>query len=116
MAIAIEANLDRLQSFNLGFSDLANAVRRSSIDLPAGSIQSESGSLVVRTRGQAYDREAFSAIPIRSSNGAEVTLGEVAEIRDGFEEGDKTVEFNGRPALFLDVMRTGNESAIEISN
>ncbi|MDA7632833.1 efflux RND transporter permease subunit [bacterium] len=114
--IAIEANLDRLQSFNLGFSDLANAVRRSSIDLPAGSIQSESGSLVVRTRGQAYDREAFSAIPIRSSNGAEVTLGEVAEIRDGFEEGDKTVEFNGRPALFLDVMRTGNESAIEISN
>ena len=114
--IAIEADLERLQSFNLGFNDLADAVRRSSIDLPAGSIQSESGSLVVRTRGQAYNREEFSEIPIRASNGAEVKLGEVASIRDGFEEGDRTVEFNGRPALFLDVMRTGTESAIGISN
>lgn len=114
--IAIEANLERLQSFNLGFSDLANAVRRSSIDLPAGSIQSESGNLVVRTRGQAYTKEDFSKIPIRSSNGAEVLLGEIADIKDGFEEGDKVVEFNGKPALFVEVMRTGTESAIEVSN
>ena len=114
--IAIEADLTRLQSFNLGFAELANAVRRSSVDLPAGSIQSESGSLVVRTRGQAYNREQFAKIPIRAGNGAEVLLGEVAQIRDGFEEGDRKVEFNGSPALFIDIMRTGNESAIEISN
>ena len=114
--IAIEADLTRLQSFNLGFAELANAVRRSSVDLPAGSIQSESGSLVVRTRGQAYNKEQFSKIPIRAANGAEVLLGEVALIKDGFEEGDRKVEFNGSPALFIDIMRTGKESAIEISD
>ncbi len=114
--ISIEADLERLQSFQLGFSDLANAVRRSSIDLPAGSIQSESGSLVVRTRGQAYNKADFSKIPVRASNGAEVLLGEVAEVKDGFEEGEKTVEFNGKPALFVEVMRTGQESAIGVAN
>ena len=114
--IGIEADLARLQSYQLGFSDLADAVRRSSIDLPAGSIQSESGSLVVRTRGQAYDKADFSKIPVRAANGAEVLLGEVAEVKDGFEEGDKTVEFNGKPALFVEVMRTGNESAISVAN
>ncbi len=114
--IAIEADLEKLQSFNLGFGELANAVRRSSIDLPAGSIQSESGSLVVRTRGQAYTREEFSRIPVRAINGAEVLLGDVATIRDGFEEGDRKIEFNGAPALFIDIMRTGKESAIEISD
>ena len=114
--IAIEANPERLQSFDIGLTELASAVRRSSIDLPAGSIQSESGSLVVRTRGQAYTKEEFDRIPVRARDGAEVLLSEIAVVRDGFEEGEKKVEFNGNPALFIEVMRTGQENAIEISN
>lgn len=114
--IAIEANMSKLESYNVGFRELADAIRRSSIDLPAGSINSESGNLVVRTRGQAYVKEDFEKIPIRASNGANVLLGEVAKIKDGFEENNVITEFNGRPAMFVQVMRTGDESAIDISN
>ena len=114
--ISIEADMEKLQSYNLGFRDLADAIRRSSIDLPAGSIDSESGSLVVRTRGQAYTADEFAKITVRAGNGAEVTLGEVAKVIDGFEEDGKTVEFNGAPALFVEIMRTGKENAIEIAN
>ena len=113
--VAIEADLERLRSYDLSFSDLANAVRRSSVDLPAGSIQSDSGNLVVRTRGQAYTVEEFSRIPLRAGKGADLLVGDVATITDGLREGDKTVEFNGKPAVFVEVMRTGNENAIEIS-
>ncbi len=114
--ISVEADADRLLSYDLSFQDLADAIRRFSIDLPAGAIDSESGTFVVRTRGQAYSAEEFAKIPIRSGNGAELSLGEIARVHDGFEEGDKRVEFNGKPALFIEVMRTGNESAIDISN
>ncbi|MHC4581732.1 MAG: efflux RND transporter permease subunit, partial [Planctomycetota bacterium] len=114
--IAIEADLERLEAYNLGFRDLADAVRRSSIDLPAGAIRSDSGTLIVRTRGQAYSQQEFEKIPVRASNGAELLLGEVATVNDGFEEGDKVVEFNGKPALFVEVMRTGRENAIDISD
>ena len=114
--IAIEANMSKLESYDVGFRELADAIRRSSIDLPAGSINSESGNLVVRTRGQAYIKEDFERIPIRASNGANVLLGEVARIKDGFEENNVITEFNGRPAMFVQVMRTGDESAIDISN
>ena len=113
--IAIEADLERLEAYNLGFYDLAEAIRGSSIDLPAGAIRSPSGTLIVRTRGQAYTKEEFEKIPIRASGGAEVLIGEVATVNDGFEEGDKVVEFNGEPSLFLEVMRAENESAIDIS-
>ncbi|MEC9327784.1 MAG: efflux RND transporter permease subunit, partial [Verrucomicrobiota bacterium] len=47
---------------------------------------------------------------------ANVLLGEVARIKDGFEENNVLTEFNGRPAMFVQVMRTGDESAIDISN
>jgi len=113
--IAIEADLERLEAYNLGFRDLADAVRRSSIDLPAGAIRSSSGTLMVRTRGQAYYQAEFEKIPLRAANGAELLLGDVATVHDGFEEGEKVVEFNGKPALFVEVMRTGKENAIETS-
>ena len=113
--ISIEADPIRMQAYNLGFSDLADAIRRSSIDLPAGAIHSTSGTLIVRTRGQAYTQEEFEKISVRASNGAELLLGEIATVNDGFVEGDTVVEFNGKPALFIEVTRAGKENAIAIS-
>ncbi|MCP4190146.1 MAG: efflux RND transporter permease subunit [Planctomycetaceae bacterium] len=114
--ISVEADTNKLLAYDLSFQELADAIRKFSIDLPAGAIDSESGTFVLRTKGQAYSEQEFAKIPIRSANGSEVQLGEVASINDGFEEGDKKVEFNGQSALFVEVMRTGNESAIDISN
>ncbi|UBM37013.1 efflux RND transporter permease subunit [Bremerella sp. TYQ1] len=114
--ISVEVDTTKLLAYGLSLQDLANAIQQFSIDLPAGSIESASGTFIVRTRGQAYSEQEFSKIPILSINGSDVLLGEVATVTDGFEEGEKIVEFNGRPALFVEVMRTGNENAIEISD
>lgn len=114
--ISIEADESKLRSYNLTFQQIADAIRRNSIDMPAGSIRSQSGRLTVRTRGQAYTEEDFSMIPIRSANGANVLIGEVATVIDGFEGGTKYVEFNEKPALYVEVMRIGQESAIDISD
>lgn len=114
--ISIEASAEKLVAYDLSFQDLADAVRRFSIDLPAGSIDSESGMFVVRTLGQAYSEQDFASIPIRSTDGATLLLGDVAEIEDGFEGTERQVIFNGKPAMFIEVMRVGNESAIDISD
>ena len=109
--ISIEADEQKLRSYGLTFQQIADAVRRNSIDMPAGG-RSQSGRLTVRTRGQAYTEEDFSKIPIRSRDGADVLIGEVAKIIDGFEGGTKYVEFNEKPALYVEVMRIGQESAM----
>ncbi|MBI1246732.1 AcrB/AcrD/AcrF family protein [bacterium] len=114
--ISVEVDTNKLLAYGLSLQDLTTAIQQYSIDLPAGSIESDSGTFIVRTRGQAYSEQDFSNIPIHAANGADVLLGEVAKITDGFEEGRKIVEFNGRPALFVEVLRTGNENAIDISD
>ena len=53
---------------------------------------------------------------MRAANGAEVRLGEVAEIKDGFEEDKVLTDFNGNPTMFVRVSRTGKESAIDIAD
>lgn len=114
--IAIEADQKKLEAFNIGFRDISDAVRRSSLDMPAGTIESAGGTLTIRTRGQAYTKSEFEKIPLRSANGAEVMLGEVAQVRDGLEEKRVIAKFNGQPALMLEVMRTGQENAITIAD
>jgi multidrug efflux pump subunit AcrB len=113
--ISIELNSNKIEAYNLSFNDVANAIRQFSIDLPAGSIRSSSGHMVVRTRGQAYTVDDYSKIPLRSSNGAELTLSEVATISDTFEEDKVASEFNRRTAVRIDVSRTGNENALDVA-
>lgn len=114
--ISVEVDTTKLLAYGLSLQDLSQAIQQFSVDLPAGSIESDSGTFIIRTRGQAYSEQEFGQTPINAANGASVLLGEVATINDGFEEGEKIVKFNGSPALFVEVMRTGKENAIDISD
>ncbi|MGK0184528.1 MAG: multidrug efflux pump subunit AcrB [Verrucomicrobiales bacterium] len=113
--IGIEANQESLRSYGLSFQDITNAIRQFSVDLPAGAIESSSGRLTVRARGQAFTSEEFERIPLRAANGADVRLGEVARVHDGFDEEQRLVRFNGEPALMVEVMRHDQESAIVVA-
>lgn len=113
--ISIEADLARLRDFGLGFADLADAVRRTSVDLPAGQIQTDEGNLLIRSKGQAYTKEDFEKIPVRNQSGAEVLLRDVARVGDGFEESSKLMRFNGKPALLVEALRLNKENALHIA-
>jgi multidrug efflux pump subunit AcrB len=116
LEISIEADPARLRDFGLSFADLGDAIRRSSLDVPAGRISTDEGVLMIRTKGQAFTRDDFAAINIRNRNGADVLLGHVANVRDGFEEQELRIRHNGQPALLVEVLRTGDENALHIAD
>ena len=114
--ISIEADPNVLRSYRLSLQDLSDAIRKSSIDLPAGSIDSSAGRLNLRTKSQAYSREDFENIVISAAEGAEVRLGDIANVSDGFEQQRQILRFNGTPCLRIEVLRSGDESALKISD
>ncbi|MFV8783425.1 efflux RND transporter permease subunit [Microbulbifer sp. SA54] len=104
--MSIEVSEINLRRYNLTFEDVANAVSRSSLDLPAGMIRSDRGDIQVQTRGQAYTAEDFAQIPVRSrADGTMLLLRDVATISDGFEEEGSVIRFNGKPAMNLRVLQ-----------
>jgi multidrug efflux pump subunit AcrB len=115
LEISIEADPMRLRDFGLTFADLSAAIQRSSLDLPAGQIQTDEGTLMIRSKGQAYVQSDFENIVIRNRDGAEVSLGKVAKISDGFEENRKILRFNGVPCLLIEALRLNDENALEIA-
>ena len=115
LEISVEADPALLRAYDLTFADLGDAIRKSSIDLPAGRIQTDEGRLTIRSKGQAYTRADFEKIVISNSKGSEVRLSTVAKISDGSEESKKIMRFNGEPCLLVEVLRLGNENALDIA-
>ena len=114
--IAIEFNQARLNEFDLSLQDVANAVNQRSLDLSAGQVRSERGDILLRLKGQSYTREEFTQIPILTRpDGTILELGDLATIRDGFEEESINTRFDGKPSIELEIYRTGTQSTIEVS-
>jgi multidrug efflux pump subunit AcrB len=114
--IAIEVSEDALRRFNLTFDEVARAVRRSSLDLPGGSIKTDGGEILLRTKGQVYRGPEFQDIVLRTlSDGSLLTLGEVANVVDGFAETDQISSFDGNPAVVVQVFRVGEQNALDIT-
>jgi multidrug efflux pump subunit AcrB len=115
--ISIEVAEDALRRHRLRFEDVADAVRRSSLDLPGGSVKTRGGEVLLRTKGQAYVGRDFEEIVVMSRpDGSRVTLGEVATVVDGFAETDQAARFDGRPAALVQVYRIGDQDALAISD
>ena len=113
--ISIEVSEDTLRRYGLSFNEVANAVRRSSVDLAGGSIVSSSGEILLRTNQKRQNGEAFRSIVVRTlADGSAVTLGEVATVRDSFVREKLSNEYNGRPAVFVKVSRADAEDVLKV--
>ena len=114
--ISIEVPLERLRALGLTLTDVANTVRRSSLDLSAGSIDTEQSQVRVRTLGQSYDQQDFEEIVLISrSDGTVVRVGDIAEVRDGFQDVDLIVRHQGLPAVFVEVSRADGEKVMNVA-
>lgn len=115
--ISVEVSEQTLDRYQITFDYIANAIRKSSVDLPAGSIKTDSGEILLRTKGQAYVKTDFEDIVVlRRADGTRVTLGEIATIHDDFEEEPLYALLDGKPVVMLEVYRVGDQSAIEVGN
>lgn len=115
--IAIEMSEEALRRHDLSLRDIANTVRSTSLNLTFGELQSEAGGVVLHTVSKrAYGHE-FSRIPlITDQDGTIVSLGEVAEIRDGFVDEEIIARVDGVPAVFLRVALPEGQSVVKIAN
>ena len=96
--ISIEVPLQRLRALGLTLTDVASTIRRGSLDLSAGSINTEQSQVRIRTLGQSYDQQDFEDIVILGrEDGTVVRLGDIAKVRDGFEDSGLLVRHEGQP-------------------
>ncbi|MEE3330416.1 MAG: efflux RND transporter permease subunit [Myxococcota bacterium] len=114
--VSIEVSEASLRRNGLSFEQVAAAVRSASLDLPGGSIKTDGGEILLRTKGQAYWGDEFEQLVVRTRiDGTRVLLRDVAKVIDGFEDTDQQVRFNGKRAAIIRVSRIGDQNILEIT-
>ncbi|XPF95497.1 efflux RND transporter permease subunit [Colwellia sp. RE-S-Sl-9] len=114
--IIIEVKQDTLKQYNLSISDIVNAVRVSSQDVSGGNVKTEGGDVLIRSKGQAYSREQYENIVIKTNpDGSLLRLIDIAKVDDGFGERPLRARFNGQQGALIDIYRIGNQNAIDVA-
>ena len=115
--IHIEISEQTLRRYGLTLGQVAEAVRRTSLDLPAGSVKTAGGEILVRTKGRRYHASDYQDVAvITRADGSKVTLGQIANLIDGFEDVDLTSQFQGKPCGVIEVFRVADQNALTVAD
>lgn len=115
--ISIEVSEEALRRWGLTFDQVAEAIRRASLDLPGGKVSTAGGEILLRSQRQAYVGREFEELPLLSlPDGSRLHVGDVATVVDGFADAERWAVFDGKPAVLVQVFRTGDQSALEVGD
>ncbi|MFP4156739.1 MAG: efflux RND transporter permease subunit [Opitutales bacterium] len=113
--VHVEIPQNRLREYGLTLDEIAQVIRRSSSDVAAGAIETNAGEILLRIKERKQWASEFSRIKILTGeNGANVTLGEIAKLEDGFEERGFHSQFNQQPSVEIEIFRVGQQSPLDI--
>ena len=114
--IHIDISEITLSQYHLTLNQVASLVQRASLDLPAGNIKSEDGTILIRTKGRRYRAADYADIAILTApDGTKVTLGQIATLSDGYEDNDLELMTRGKPAAFIQIYRVADQSALRVA-
>jgi HAE1 family hydrophobic/amphiphilic exporter-1 len=113
--IAIEIEAGALQRYGLTIADVASALSRNSLDMPAGTMEGRQGDTLIRFIGERRTPAELATIPLTGSSvGGEVKLGDVAMIATGFSDASQASYFQGRRAAVVTVSKTETQDALKV--
>ncbi|MEZ6047777.1 MAG: efflux RND transporter permease subunit [Planctomycetaceae bacterium] len=114
----IQINLDRhkLQALNMGVNEVVDALRRESINQPAGNYEQGNIQLLVRSKGEFESLDELEQSIVRSDEQSVIKLIDIAEIIDGEEERTERARINGEPGLIMMIYKQADANTVELSD
>lgn len=113
--IQINLDLARMQSSGLSFYDVQTAVQGENINISGGELNVGDVRRTLRVKGEFSGVEQLRALQIRTSTGATVRLGDVADVQDSYEERQDFARLGGKSVVTLNVIKRAGSNLISAS-
>jgi len=109
--MVVEIEDGKLRAYGLTLSDVEEAINQYSTSTATAVMRNETLNLQLKSSKQAYLKEEFATIPLlTTSSGDRIFLGEVATIKDTFDDETAVLSrYNGQNTISLQVITTGND-------
>ena len=113
--VRIELDSERIKALGLPLNRVIEAVRNANLDLPAGKIEQGRYEVVLRAPAEFTSLDQIRNTVVLRRAGAAVSLGQIAEVRDTYEELDRIVRVNQERGLRVAIRKQADANTVEVS-
>ena len=115
--VSIEVSEETLRQYGLTFSQVAQAIRSTSLNASGGQVRTDTGNVSIQARQLADTAEQFERIVIsQTEEGAIIRLGDIATVIDGFVDEDLHTSHEGKRAAFIMVSSPDKMQIVQYSD
>jgi HAE1 family hydrophobic/amphiphilic exporter-1 len=114
--VRIELDPERLRALSLPLNAVLQAIRDANLDLPAGEIESGRYEVTLRAPAEFRDLDEIRETVIELRDGAPITLGQVADVRDTYERLSRAIRVNGDLGVRLAIRKQADANTVQVSS
>ncbi|MFO7786912.1 MAG: efflux RND transporter permease subunit [Halospina sp.] len=111
----VEVSRDQLRQYGLATTDIAAALQRQNLDMPLGTLETDRQDVQLRFVDQRRRAEDLKNLRVISGDsGAEIRLGDIADVGITHERDEERVTFNGERAIILEVHKSLGADSLRV--
>jgi HAE1 family hydrophobic/amphiphilic exporter-1 len=114
----IEVSLDagKLQGYGLSVLQVQQSILTSNLDFPTGSVKTQDQDILIRLSGKYKDvNELRNLVVSNGKDGAQIRLGDIADVRDAQKEVEKLARIDRKGAIAIQIIKQSDANAVEVS-
>lgn len=104
----------KMRSFGVTTTDVNRALQNQNVEIPGGRVEAGNTNLTLRTRGRLQTVADFNTIVLKTGNGAQVLLSDVARVEDGVEDELTAAEIAGQPTVLLSIVKQSGTNTLAV--
>ncbi|MFN3656877.1 MAG: efflux RND transporter permease subunit [Pseudolabrys sp.] len=112
-AVEVVAEPMLMKSYGISLDQLIAVTQASNSLIAAGALEGASGRFAVKVPGLIERPQDMLKIPVASTAGATVTLGDIATVKPTFKDATSVTRVNGKPAIAIEVSKRTGANLIE---
>lgn len=102
----------RMRAHGVTLADIMRRLLQENINSPAGLVRQSDTEYTIRSLGWLTSLEEIKAIPLTAPNGQIVTIGDVADVKDAYQDPRGYSRLNGKPSAGLSVTKQSDANTI----
>lgn len=114
--IKVNVDLLKLEALEISFFDITNAIRNENVSMSGGEILLGQTRRSIRTIGEFKDIHELENIIIKSKEGKNVYLKDVAEVVDGFTEPTSFARLNKESVVSVQIVKKGGKNLLSTTD
>jgi len=112
--VSVDLDLPALKAKNIAPVDVVNAMSAQNLIFPSGTAKIGGTEYAVELNTSPRLMEELGELPIKTVKGAVIRLGDVAQVRDGYQPQQNVVRNEGVRGALLTVYKTGAASTLDV--